>query len=903
MDTQKAATNLLILIDGSSYLHRAFHALPSLITSHGEPTGAMYGVINMLRKLINDYPTEHIAVIFDAKGKNFRHELYHEYKAHRPPMDNDLASQIEPLYKIIQAMGIPLISIVGVEADDVIATLAKHAEAKKISVLVSTGDKDLAQIVTPHITLVDTMSNTLLDENGVFKKFGITPIQIVDYLTLVGDTSDNIPGVPGVGPKTAVKWLNQYGNLGNIIKHADEISGKVGENLRAHLPKLPLMKELVTVKQNVACDLTLHDLTKKPADAKQLIELFKHYEFQTWLAPLLHAEPHHTHTAKTAEKVAYETIFTDAEFTKWLHKLKEAKVFAIDTETTSLNFMQAQIVGISFAVSPKEAAYVPLMHDYLGAPAQLDRTEVLAHLKPLLESSQHHKIGQNLKYDMHVFANHGIELKGVAFDTMLEAYILNSTVARYDMATLALKYLGLAITTFEDIAGKDSKQLTFNQIKLDTAAPYAAKDADITLRLHDNLWPQIETTGKLAPVLQKIEIPLLPVLTRMERCGVCIDTNLLNKQSLRLSNRIAELENSVYKMAGKVFNLSSPKQLQEILFTHLKLPILDKTPTGQPSTAESVLQELALEYPLPQLILEYRTLSKLKSTYTDSLPKQINPKTGRIHTSYNQAVTATGRLSSTDPNLQNIPVRTEEGRRVRQAFIAPSGYKILSADYSQIELRIMAHLSQDAGLIRAFSQDEDIHKATAAEIFGVPLNEVTKDQRRHAKAINFGLIYGMSAFGLAKQIGSDRDTAQEYVNKYFARYPGVKIYMEKARETAKQQGFVETMFGRRLYVPDIKASNFQRRAAAERAAINAPMQGTAADIMKFAMIHIDQWILEHSPDVKMIMQVHDELVFEIPTAHVEKMSGKIKELMEHAVELTVPVIVHIGVGDNWDEAH
>jgi len=896
--------NLLILVDGSSYLHRAFHALPALTNSQGEQTGAIYGVINMLRKLITDYQPKHIAVVFDAKGKNFRHELYTDYKANRAAMVNELSAQIPPLYTVIEAMGLPILSIPGVEADDVIGTLAKHAAHTQMNVLVATGDKDLAQIVNPHVTLIDTMSNKMLDEAGVQEKFGVPPDKITEYLALVGDTSDNIPGIPNVGPKTAVKWLNAYGSLENIVKKADEITGKVGENLRENLTTLPIAQQLATIKDNVELDCTIKDLTPKAADKEKLIELFKRYEFRSWLSPLLN-ETGATASAQTQEQknAVYEIILTEKQLRHWLEKLKQAPLFAIDTETTSLNFMDARLVGISFAIEPEKAAYIPLTHDYLGAPQQLDRDYVLAEIRHLLESKTHHKIGQNLKYDYHVFANHGINLQGISFDTMLESYVLNSTAGRHDLDTLAIKHLGFKITSFEDIAGKGTKQLTFNQIHLDQAAPYAAKDADIVLRLHEIFLPKLQETPNLLHLLQKIEIPLLSVLARIERNGVCIDAAALKKQSHELAKRIDELEQETYHLAGEVFNLASPKQLQEILFHKLKLPITEKTPTGQPSTAESVLQELALDHQLPRLLLEYRTLSKLKSTYTDSLPEQINPHTNRVHTSYNQAITATGRLSSTDPNLQNIPARSDAGRRIRQAFIAPSGYKIISADYSQIELRIMAHLSKDEGLLKAFSIDGDVHRATAAEVFGVALKDVTAEQRQRAKAINFGLIYGMSAFGLARQIGVEREEAQVYMNSYFARYPGVKIYMEQARESAREQGFVETIFGRRLYVPDIKAQNFLRRSAAERAAINAPMQGTAADIMKIAMINVDKWLNENEPSVNMIMQVHDELVFEVQERYVKEVSFKIKELMENAVKLAVPVIVQVGVGDNWDEAH
>lgn len=893
---QLQKNKLLILVDGSSYLHRAFHALPALSTSDGQPTGAIYGVINMIRRLINDYDPKYIAIIFDTKGKTFRHHIYTEYKATRPPMNNDLQSQIKPLHDTIKAMGLNILAIEGIEADDIIGVLAKKFSRHDIDVLVATGDKDLAQIVNPKVTLVDTMTNSVLDEKGVEKKFGVPPEKIIDYLALIGDTSDNIPGVDNVGPKTALKWLKAYGSVENIIKHANEIEGKVGENLRGNLKQLALSQELVTIKDDLDLKVDLKDLLRQPEDKEKLIELFKRLEFRTWLEPLLN-----THVP--LKEKSYQLILEESQFKTWLHKLQKATAFAIDVETTDLKFMEAKLVGISFATTPGEAAYLPLQHDYEGAPRQLELEAVLQELKPVLEDPHKAKIGHNLKYDWHIFANYNIELNGIAYDTMLEPYVLQSTAERYDLDSLTLKHLGVKIMSFTDIAGKGSKQLKFNAIHLDQAFPYAAKDADMTLCLHEVFWPKISQDQKLTNVFKNIEMPLVPVLARMEHIGICIDADLLNKQSLNLEKRIDTLEKEAFNLAGKEFNLGSPKQLQEILFSKLQLPILEKTPTGQPSTAESVLQELALNYELPKLILEHRTLSKLKSTYTDSLPKQINSKTGRIHTSYNQAVTTTGRLSSTDPNLQNIPARSEEGRRIRQAFIAPPGYKLLSFDYSQIELRIMAHLSKDKGLLKALTQAEDIHKATAAEVLGIPLQNVTKEERQRAKAINFGLIYGMSAFGLSRQIGTDRETAQKYMNLYFEHYPGVKIYMEKAREDAKQHGFVETIYGRRLYVPDIRAQNFQRRTAAERAAINAPMQGSAADIMKMAMIAIDEWIRKENLDVKMLLQVHDELIFEIADNDVEKAKTTILDLMQNVTQLMVPIIVHVGIGQNWDEAH
>lgn len=889
----------LILIDGSSYLHRAYHALPSLTTSKGEPTGAIYGVINMIRKLITEYDPEFIAVVFDAKGKNFRHELYPNYKAHRPPMEEELKVQIKPLHNIIHAMGLPLLMIDGVEADDVIGTLAREAAKKSIPVVISTGDKDMAQLVDQHISLVNTMNNTALDEKGVKEKFGVEAKQIIDYLALIGDASDNVPGVSGVGPKTAVKWLEQYHTLDNLAKHAENIGGKIGEKLRASLEYLPLAKKLVTIKDDVPLECKIEDLKHSQADNAKLAELFAHLEFRSWLSQLqAETKPVVSHAA-----INYPIILTEKDFTHWLHKLEQATFFALGVEMTSLDAMSAEIVGISFAVQASEACYIPLAHAYVGVPNQLECEHVFAKLKPILESVKVLKLGQNLKNDINVLANCGIELRGIAFDTMLESYVLNSSSNQHDKNTLALRYLGKATTTYEDVVGKGAKQIPFSQVVLEQAANYAAADSDLVLQIHAVLWPQIKKTAKLEEVLRNIEMPLLNVLARMERFGVCVDKNLLHAQSKEIAARLHAIENSAYKFAGEIFNLNSPAQLQDILFTKLKLPVTQKTPTGQPSTAEAVLQELAEEYEFPKLILEHRSLSKLKSTYTDSLPEQINPKTGRVHTSYNQAVTTTGRLSSTNPNLQNIPIRTEEGRKIRKAFIAPDGKKIISADYSQIELRIMAHLSQDKGLIAAFAQDADVHRATAAEVFNIEIKDVTPVQRRNAKMINFGLIYGMSAFGLAKRLGMERELARKYVELYFARYPGVKDYMEKMRKLAAEHGFVETIFGRRLYVPEIHAKNFARRAAAERTAINAPMQGSAADIMKIAMIDLDQWILHSKFDLKMIMQVHDELVFEVAAHDVDHVKHEIKKRMENAAQLSVPIIVHVGVGDNWDEAH
>lgn len=888
----------LILIDGSSYLHRAYHALPELANSHGEPTGAVYGVINMIRKLINDYDPEYIAVVFDAKGKNFRHEIYPEYKATRPPMPDDLRQQVKPLHDVIKAMGLPLLIIDGVEADDVIATLTHNAVKAGMQVLISTGDKDLAQLVNNEVALVNTMNNVIMDVKGVAKKFGVAPEQIVDYLSLIGDSSDNVPGVPMIGPKTAVKLLQEYGSLDNIAKHAHEIKGKIGENLRQSLVTLPLTRKLITVKYDVKLDCQLQDLKRQQQDTEKLIELFKRLEFKTWLASLLGCSVAHHVTATN-----YKVILTKQELQDYLEELKSAKSFAVDLETTGLDIINSQIVGISLAVNADNAVYIPVAHDYLGAPQQLSRDYVLQQLKPFLQDENKIKLGQNLKFDMSILANYAIELRRIGFDTMLESYILNSSSNKHDKETLAFKYLGKTLTTFTDLVGKGSKQLTFNQVKLEQASVYAATDTAIVWQLHEVLWAELAKHKDLVKVFCEIEMPLLSVLSRMERCGVRIDANLLQKQSEEIAIKLSSIEQETYKIAGEVFNLNSPLQLQEVLFTKLQLPVLQKTPKGQPSTAEQVLQELALEYPLPKMILEYRSLSKLKSTYTDSLPEQINAKTGRVHTSYNQAVTATGRLSSTEPNLQNIPIRTEEGRRIRQAFIASPGYKIISADYSQVELRVMAHLSQDKGLLQAFATDSDIHRATAAEVFGVSLNEVTVEQRQRAKMINFGLIYGMSAFGLAKRLGMSKAAASGYVDIYFKHYPGVKTYMDQAKLQAQQLGYVTTIFGRRLYMPDIKSRNFQLRSAAERAAINAPMQGSAADMMKIAMIQIDEWLRQSDLDVRMIMQVHDELVFEIAKHEVDKAIPKIKHYMENAVKLSVPILVHVGEGYNWDEAH
>ena len=906
--------NSLILIDGSSFLFRAYHAVPPLSNPKGEPTNAIYGVSNMLRKLINDYPTEYFTVVFDAPGKTFRNEIYDQYKAHRPPMPDDLRVQIEPLHQLIKAMGLPLIMESGVEADDVLGALAQHAAQQGFKVIISTGDKDMAQLVTEQIILENTMSNTRMDRQGVIDKFGVAPEQIIDYLALMGDTSDNIPGVPKVGPKTAAKWLEQYQTLENLVANADKITGKIGENLRASLDQLPLAKQLTTIKTDLNLPYGMADLKKQTIDTEALKEILIQLGFSSWVKTLDNQSSPATQDASSATAPSteakptiipgtYETILTQEHFEKWLAELNNAELFAFDTETTSLDYCKAEIVGVSFAVVAGKAAYLPLAHQYPDAPLQLDRTKILAQLKPLLENPNKAKLGQNLKYDAHVLANHGICLQGIAHDSMLESYVLNSTATRHNMDDLAKEYLGVTTIHYEDITGKGVKQISFQEVPIEQAAPYAAEDADITLQLHQTLITKLQEQPSLLSLYQDIEMPLLSVLSRIESNGVLIDTGMLSQQSLELASQIVSLEQAAHESAGHAFNLGSPKQLQTILYDQLKLPIRKKTPKGQPSTEESVLQELALEYPLPKLILDYRSLSKLKSTYTDKLPLQVNDKTGRVHTSYHQAVAATGRLSSSDPNLQNIPIRSEEGRKIRQAFIAPAGYKILAADYSQIELRIMAHLSGDAGLLKAFSAGEDIHKATAAEVFGVALEDVTTDLRRSAKAINFGLIYGMSAFGLAQQLGIDNSRAKSYIDLYFARYPGVKNYMDNIRAQAHEQGYVETLLGRRLYLPEIKSKNAARRQYAERTAINAPMQGTAADIIKLAMISTDQWLFKDKPDAKMIMQVHDELVFEVAEDQLENCSNAIRKLMCSAIELNVPLLVDIGIGNNWDEAH
>ena len=911
----------LILVDGSSYLYRAFFASQQadLRNSAGIPTGAIRVVTSMLKSLIKQYPESPIAVIFDAKGKTFRDEIYSEYKAQRPPMPDDLRSQVEPIHNIIKAMGFPLIVEEGVEADDVIGTMAREASALGIDTLISTGDKDMAQLVDQHVTLINTMTDTLMDIQGVKDKFGIPPELIIDYLALMGDKVDNIPGVPGVGEKTALALLQGIGGLQDLYANLDKIaelgfrgSKTMAKKLEENREEADLSYLLATIK----CDVELHesvtDFQKPVADKEQLIGFYKEYEFRSWVKELeagdsvsssVDLEDTDESLPEAPAEVEYDLVLEESELDAWLETLSTAELFAFDTETTSLNYMEAELVGVSFAVEPGKAAYVPVAHDYMGAPEQISREVLLTKLKPLLESDQHKKVGQHLKYDMNVLARYGIELQGIAFDTMLESYVLNSTATRHDMDSLADRYLGVKTIKFEEIAGKGKKQLTFNQIEMEQAAPYAAEDADITLRLHLAIDAQLSKEQTLWNVFQEIEKPLIPVLSRIERNGALVDAAMLGEQSIELAARMVELEREAYDLAGKEFNLASPKQLQQILFEELDIPVIKKTPKGAPSTAEDVLQELALEYPLPKLILEHRSLSKLKSTYTDKLPLMINPETGRIHTSYHQAVTATGRLSSTDPNLQNIPVRTQEGRRIRHAFVAPEGYKIVAADYSQIELRIMAHLSQDKGLLDAFSKGEDIHRATAAEVFKVGLDEVSADQRRSAKAINFGLIYGMSAFGLAKQLGIARKDAAQYIEHYFETYPGVQHYMDDIRTKAQEEGYVETLFGRRLYLPEIKAKNAMRRQAAERTAINAPMQGTAADIIKRAMVAVDQWLPESEFDVRMIMQVHDELVFEVREDQVDQFITEVKAQMASAAELDVPLLVEAGVGENWEQAH
>ncbi|MDF3846399.1 DNA polymerase I [Pseudomonas citronellolis] len=907
----------LVLVDGSSYLYRAFHALPPLTTSTGMPTGAVKGVLNMLKSLRKQYPDSPFAVVFDAKGPTFRDELFAEYKSHRPPMPDELRVQIEPLHAAVRALGLPLLCVEGVEADDVIGTLARSSAAAQRPVVISTGDKDMAQLVDGHITLVNTMTGSTLDVDGVKEKFGVGPELIIDYLALMGDKVDNIPGVPGVGEKTALGLLTGvgggldvlYASLNKVpelpIRGAKGLPAKLEENRE----QAYLSYQLATIKTDVALDIELDALHPGEPDREALIELYRQLEFKNWLDDLLREAKEAGESpaeSAPAQDSRYETVLEQAAFDAWLQKLQAAELIAFDTETTSIDAQQAQVVGVSFAVEPGEAAYVPLAHSYMGVPQQLDRDAVLKALKPLLEDPNKAKVGQHAKYDINVLANAStpIEVRGVAFDTMLESYVLNSTATRHDMDSLALKYLGHSTIRFEDIAGKGAKQLTFDQIALEQAGPYAAEDADVTLRLHQALWEKLQAIPSLAKVLTDIEMPLVPVLARIERNGALVDANLLGLQSRELGEKMVELERKSFELAGQEFNLGSPKQLGAILYEKLGLPVLAKTATGQPSTAENVLADLAeQDYELPKVIMQYRSLSKLKSTYTDKLPEQINPRTGRIHTSYHQAVAATGRLSSTDPNLQNIPIRTAEGRRIRQAFVAPAGCRLLSADYSQIELRIMAHLAQDEGLLDAFRHDRDVHRATAAEVFGLPLEEVTPEQRRRAKAINFGLIYGMSAFGLAKQIGVERKEAQAYIDRYFARYPGVLAYMERTRAQAAEQGYVETLYGRRLYLPEIGSKNAAMRKAAERTAINAPMQGTAADIMKLAMVAVDDWLQASGIDARVILQVHDELVLEVREDLVEELAAKLRDLMGNAAQLAVPLIVETGSGSNWDEAH
>ena len=936
--TDTATERPVVLVDGSAYLYRAFHAMPPLTNSKKQPTGAIYGVVNMLRRLVADYSPEIMVVVFDAKGKTFRDDLYSEYKANRERMPDDMRSQVQPLYELVEKMGFPLVIIEGVEADDVIGTLSVQATKAGLKTIISTGDKDMAQLVDEHVTLVNTMSNTTMDIAGVEEKFGVKPTQIIDYLTLVGDTSDNIPGVPSCGPKTAAKWLAAHGDLDTIMAKADEVKGKIGEKLRDSLEHLPLSRELATIRLDVKLPEPVEALKMRDADIDSLAALYEELEFKTWRRELAEGKSPlqlrggkgaaasasssgaGTAAASSATAAAggsglsgglgdaiernYETITTLKSLDAWLKKLNKADIFAFDTETTSLNYKQAEVVGVSFAIAPGTAAYVPMTHDYEDAPKQLDRETVLERLRPLLENAEKSNlVGQHIKYDINVLRNHGIELRNVAHDTMLQSYVLDSTATRHDMDSLAKKYLDVQTVKFEDIAGKGKKQLTFNQIPVETASHYAAEDADITLRLHEVLWERLQAEPTLATLYSEIELPLLHVLSFIECTGVRIDASMLEEQGKTIQETIDTVKSEAYADAGREFNLGSPKQIGEIFFEEKQYPIIRKTPKGQPSTAEDVLEQLALDYPLPRLILKHRSLTKLKSTYIDKLPLQIDPDSQRVHTSYNQAIASTGRLSSTDPNLQNIPVRTDEGRRIREAFIAEKGYRLLAADYSQIELRIMAHLSEDDGLLHAFEKKLDVHKATAAEVFGVPLDAVDSDQRRSAKAINFGLIYGMSAFGLAKQLDISRGEAAQYIELYFARYPGVKRYMDETRELAKEQGYVETVFGRRLYLPDINARNAQMRNYAERTAINAPMQGTAADIIKRAMLDVSAWLETDKVDARVIMQVHDELVLEVKAGELESVANKVQELMVTAASLKVPLEVDSGIGNSWEEAH
>jgi len=891
----------VVLIDGSSYLYRAYHVpnLQRMSSPSGAPTGVVYGILNMTGRILKEYEPERIAVVFDAPGKTFRDDLYKEYKANRPPMPDDLRAQIEPSLAAIEALGIRVVRIPGVEADDVIGTLAHTARAGGFETIISTADKDMTQLVDEHVLILNSMDDKRLDADGVQEKFGVRPERIIDYLTLVGDSSDNIPGVPGVGPKTAQKWLDEHGDLDTLIAHADTIKGKAGENLRDAIPSLPLYRELVTIKCDVELPFALDELERQPIDAAGLRAALEPLEMFNMLRRLLTDAEDKAPAAATD----YEIVLTQDRLEHWLGQIAQAELTAFDTETTSLAYMDAELVGISLATSANQGAYIPVAHSYVGAPDQLDRARVLEQLRDWLEDDRHAKVGHHLKYDAHILENYGIRLAGIAHDTMLESYVLNSTGTRHDMDSVAAKYLGVTTTKYEDVAGKGAKQIRFDEVEVERAGPYAAEDADVTLRLHHALWPQLEAEAEPCAVYTDIEMPLLGVLQRIEHTGVLVDADMLVRQSQELAESMAATEAAAYEAAGTEFNLGSPKQLQEILFDKLELPVLGKTPKGQPSTAESVLAELAEDYELPALILKYRALSKLKSTYTDKLPREINARTGRIHTSYHQAVAATGRLSSSDPNLQNIPIRTPEGRRIRQAFIAPEGQQLIAADYSQIELRIMAHLSGDAGLIEAFRASQDIHRATAAEVFGVAPEDVDSDQRRSAKAINFGLIYGMSAFGLARQLGIERNEAQSYVDLYFERYPGVKAYMDATREQAREQGYVSTVFGRRLYLPDINASNRQRREYAERSAINAPMQGTAADIIKLAMLEVARLIDTGQLAGRLIMQVHDELVLETAEADVESSRATLIDAMQGAADLTVPLAVDAGVGSNWDEAH
>ncbi len=922
----------LLLVDGSSYLYRAFHAMPDLRNRQNEPTGAIQGVLNMLRRLHKEYPADYSACIFDAKGKTFRDDIYPEYKANRASMPDDLRAQVAPLHEAIKAMGWPLIMEEGVEADDVIGALAKQAEREGVRVIISTGDKDIAQLVNEHVTIVNTMSNEVLDIAGVRNKFGLPPERIVDYLILIGDTSDNVPGVEKVGPKTAVKWLTQYGTLENIVANADNITGVVGENLRKALPWLPTARELITIRCDVGIQESLSDLAPRAMDKNKLAELFEHFDFKSWrreldtmggepisVTPLSMPTSSGDLFAPTSETINtpptettveynpittrnYATILSEADLDVWLEKINQAKLVCFDTETTSLDPMTAKIVGMSFSIEAGSGAYLPLTHDYFDAPEQLNFSATLAKFRPILENSAIKKVGQNLKYDQHILANHGIALRGIAHDTLLQSYVFESHKT-HNMDDLAMRHLGIKTISFDEVAGKGAKQVGFNQVTVEVATDYAAEDADITLQLHQAMYPVIQADDKLDFIYSHVEMPSREVLFTIERNGVLIDQGMLNRQSNEIGMKLMDLEKQAFELAGQPFNLASPKQLQEILFGKLGIKPTKKTPSGAPSTDEDVLQELALDYPLPKVLLEYRGLAKLKSTYTDKLPKMINAQTGRVHTSYNQAVAITGRLASSDPNLQNIPVRTAEGRRIREAFIAPNGSVIVSADYSQIELRIMAHLSQDEGMLSAFANNEDIHRATAAEIFGCEREAVTSEQRRYAKVINFGLIYGMSAFGLAQNLNIERSAAQSYIERYFARYPGVRAYMQDTRELAKQKGYVETYFGRRLWVPEINSSNGMRRAGAERAAINAPMQGTAADLIKLAMIAVQNWIAAQQLQTKLIMQVHDELVLEVPEAELDLVKTMLPQLMQNVAKLDVPLLAEVGVGNNWEAAH